>query len=224
MKDTSIVTMSTAVGKVGERQMPRVEVLDDDHAFVIPQLPVQLTVADVERHDAHGAALQQHVGEAARRCADVQALASADLDVKRIERMRELEAAATGIRVIRRQERDGRLIVDRSAGLGGGSIVDGDLSGQDQCARTFARRSESAFDDELIQTDARHHRLRTAGSTPRTLERLESGSWRLQFQFDRLTIHLPIAIRRSSSMPADRRDASARSRHSAAMRRDVSRP
>ena len=136
--------------------MTRVEVLDDDHAFVIPQLPVQLTVTDVERHDPHGAALQQHVGKAARRCADVEAFAPTDFDVKCIERVRELEAAAAGIRVIRRHECDGGLIVDRGACLGRRLIVHGDLSGQYQRARTLARRSESAFDDELVQTDARH--------------------------------------------------------------------
>ena len=138
--------------------MPRVEVLDDDDASVVSQLPVQLTVADVERNDANSTALQQDVSEATRRCADVQALAPSDLDVKGVERVRELQAAAPGIGVIRRQESDCRLIVDRGAGLGGGSIVDGDLPGEDQCARTFARRRESAFDDELIETDARHQR------------------------------------------------------------------
>src|SRR5262245_5024694 len=49
------------------------------------------------------------------------------------------------------------------------------------------------------------------------------GGWELA-QLLRLTIHLPIARSRSSSMPASRNALSARSRQSAAMRRDVSRP
>ena len=80
MKDTSIVTRSTGAGEVAERQVARVEALDDDDARVVAELPVQLAVADVERDDARGAALQQHVGEAAGGCADVEALASANLD------------------------------------------------------------------------------------------------------------------------------------------------
>ena len=37
--------------------MARIEALDDDHACVVSQLPVQLPVADVERHDSGSAAL-----------------------------------------------------------------------------------------------------------------------------------------------------------------------
>jgi hypothetical protein len=130
--------------------MPRVEVLDDDHAFVIPQLPVELTVADVERHDANGAALQQRIGETTRRCADVQALAPTDLDVKRIEGVRELEAAATGIRVVWCDERDHSLVVDGGAGFRRRAIVNRDLTRKDERACPFARRRKSAFDDELV--------------------------------------------------------------------------
>ena len=53
-----------------------------DDPRVVAQPPVELPVADVERDDAHGAALQQHVGEAAGRGADVQALAALDGDLK----------------------------------------------------------------------------------------------------------------------------------------------
>ena len=58
--------------QIGERQVARVEVLDDDDARIVAQRPVDLAVADVERHDARRAALQQDVGEAAGRRADVE--------------------------------------------------------------------------------------------------------------------------------------------------------
>ena len=92
--------------EVGERQMARVEVLDDDDARVVAQPPVELPVADVERDDARRAALQQHVGEAAGRGADVERLAPRTAMLKCVERVRELEAAAADVRMVRRDERD----------------------------------------------------------------------------------------------------------------------
>ena len=53
MNDTSMVTMSTrSRGRSASVRVPRVEVLDDDDARVVAQLPVELAVADVERDDA----------------------------------------------------------------------------------------------------------------------------------------------------------------------------
>ena len=113
-----------------------------------------------------------------------------------------------------------RLIVDGGARLGGGTIVDGHLPGEDQRTRPLARRRQATFDDELIETDAGH-----GGSGLIELSALGSGyAARHCSQFDRFTIHLPIASSRSSSMAAAPSAASARSRHSAAMRRDASRP
>jgi hypothetical protein len=118
--------------------MPGVEVLDHDDAFVVPQLPVQLTMADVERDHSNGTALKKDVGEAARRGADVQALATANVDVERIEGVGELESASTRIWMIRSDEADRRLIVHRGTCFRRGAIVDRDLSCQDERARTFA--------------------------------------------------------------------------------------
>ena len=103
-----MVTRSTGPGRSAGVRVARVEVLDDDDARVVAQLPVQLAVADVERDHACGAALQQHVGEAAGRCADVEALAPANLDLKGVECVRELQSAAADIGVIGRDERHGR--------------------------------------------------------------------------------------------------------------------
>ena len=100
-----MVTMSTGPGQIGRRQVPGVEVLDDDHARVVAQRPVDLPVADVERDDARGAALQQHVGEAAGRGADVERLAPVDGDAEGVERVRELEPAAADVRMIGREQR-----------------------------------------------------------------------------------------------------------------------
>ena len=55
---------------------------------------MKLAVADIERDHARGAALQQHVGEAAGRCADVERVAPPDVEPELVEGVRELFAAA----------------------------------------------------------------------------------------------------------------------------------
>ena len=51
---------------------------------------MELPVADVDRDHARRAGLQQAVGEAARRRADVGAVASGDVDPERVERVLQL--------------------------------------------------------------------------------------------------------------------------------------
>ena len=63
-------------------------------AIVGAQALVQLPVADVERDHVRGAVLQQAVGEAAGRGADVEAVEARDGDGERFERVLELLAAA----------------------------------------------------------------------------------------------------------------------------------
>ena len=75
MNDTSMVTMPgrpAEAGDVGGGEVARVHALDHGDARVGAQLPVQLAVADVEGDHAPRAAVQQHVGEAAGRGADVE--------------------------------------------------------------------------------------------------------------------------------------------------------
>ncbi len=69
-----MVTRSTVPGSIVERQVARVEVLEDHDARIVAQSPIELAVADVERDHARRPALQQHVGEAAGRGADVERL------------------------------------------------------------------------------------------------------------------------------------------------------
>jgi hypothetical protein len=63
-------------------------------ARVLPDLPRELPVPDVERDDARRAALQQAVGEAAGRSADVEADFARRFDLKVVERRRELRKAS----------------------------------------------------------------------------------------------------------------------------------
>jgi hypothetical protein len=142
--------------EIGRSEVARIEALDDDDACVVSQLPVQLTMANVERYHSGSAALKQYIGEAAGRGADVEALPSRQIDAERLERVRQLETASARVRMIGREERDCRLIVDCGARLRRRAIVDGNLSGQDERARPLARGRQPAFDDELIQANAGH--------------------------------------------------------------------
>ena len=61
------------IRQLARLELARVAPLDHRDARVLPQPPAQLAVSYVQRGDAGGAALQQAVGESARRGADVQA-------------------------------------------------------------------------------------------------------------------------------------------------------
>jgi len=127
--------------------------LDDNDARIVAQCPVDLPVTDVERDDPCGAPLEKHVGEAARGRADVERLTAFDVDVERIEGVRQLHAAAADIRVIGRDESEVGGGIDLRAGFRFGLPVDNDLSRQDQRSRTLSRRRKASFNDELIQTN-----------------------------------------------------------------------
>src|ERR1044072_9678681 len=82
----------------------------------------------VERVDARGAALEQAVGEAPRRSADVEADGVRDVDGEAIERGRELETAA------RHEEWACGDLDRRVVGDGRTGLVD-DLTGDSYLAR-----------------------------------------------------------------------------------------
>ena len=70
-------------GQVRGLEAAGVEPLDHGHARILAQPQVDLPVGDVERGHPGGAALQQAVGEAAGRGADVEAVAPGDVDAER---------------------------------------------------------------------------------------------------------------------------------------------
>ena len=133
--------------------MTRVEVLDDDDARIVAELPVDLAVPDVEGDDPDSAALQQDVGEAARGRADIERLASVDRNTEGVQRVGELDPAAAHVGMIGRDDGDSRRWLDLGAGLCVRLPVDTDLAGEDQRACPFTGWREAPFDDELIQSN-----------------------------------------------------------------------
>ena len=121
MNETSQATSSRRERQLG--QLAGVHALEHGHARVVAQPRVQLAVADVERDHARGAALEQDVGEPARRGADVEAVEPGRVDAERVERVRELLAAARDVprRRARRRARPPRRPARRpSSGRGRG--------------------------------------------------------------------------------------------------------
>ena len=60
-----------------------VRALDDHHAGIVAQTPVELAVTDVEGHHARRASLQQHVGETAGGRADIERLPAVQREWRR---------------------------------------------------------------------------------------------------------------------------------------------
>ena len=112
---------------------------------------MQLPVADVERDHAGGAALEEHVGEAAGGGADVEAVAPRRVDPERVERVRELLAAARD---------EPRSPLDRELGrlvhLLAGLRVPGDEAGEDERLRLRAALREPPLDEQDVQALLRH--------------------------------------------------------------------
>src|SRR5439155_6052434 len=169
-----------------------VDALDDFHARVVAQFPIQLAVADVEGDDAGRAALKQDVGKPAGRGADVERAFAERIDVEDVERARELDAAAADIWMVRDLERDGRVGGDAGARLRDHLAVDANLTGHDERLRALAGGSEPAFDERDVEPYLfrRHDR--------------------------RFTTHSAIGTSHPLSSAAARSVSRARSRHSAA--------
>ena len=111
-------------------------------------------MSDIERDDSSGAPPEQHVSEAAGRRAHVQRLTVPDVDAEDVERVRQLDAAATDVGVIGCEQRHFRIGGHRRAGLRLRLAVDPDLPGEDQRSGALARRREASIDQQQVKTDA----------------------------------------------------------------------
>ena len=111
---------------------------------------------DVEGDDLPRAPLQEHVREPPGRRADVERHGACDIDAERLERVRELQAPASDIRVMRHAQRDLGFVGDAGPRLGCRLAVDADLPGQNQRTRPLPRRHEAAADEKDVETVVGH--------------------------------------------------------------------
>src|ERR1700693_2896083 len=107
---------------------------------------MELGVTNVERNHARGDALQEHIGEPARRGSDIETVAPRNLDPERVESVRELLAAP---RDVWRRPLDDK--VDRILDLFPGLRVTGDETGNDVRLRRRAAVGEPALGEHHVQ-------------------------------------------------------------------------
>ena len=113
---------------------------------------MELAVADVERDHARRAALQQHVGEPARRGADVEAVEPGRIDAERVERVRELRA-----RPARRTAAAARpRAAPSSSTCSPGFAWPGHEAGHHERLRLGAALGEAALDEQDVEPLPRH--------------------------------------------------------------------
>ena len=149
MNETSQVISAGANGSsVSVRAL---RALEHRHARVAAEPRVQLAVADVERDHARSAALEQHVGEPARRGADVEAVETLRVDAERVERVRELDARARDVRR-RPLDLERRLVVDLLPRL----RMAGHEPRHHEGLRLRAALGEAALDEQDVESLASH--------------------------------------------------------------------
>ena len=99
MNDTSMVARSIGSGQGRRGQVAGVRPLHRDDAGVGAERFGELSAAHVESVDPARAALQQDVGEAAGRGADIERDEPGRVDPEGVERRRQLVAAAADVRL-----------------------------------------------------------------------------------------------------------------------------
>src|SRR5690348_8162777 len=130
--------------------MPGVEPFVDDDPRVLPQLPGELAVTDIDGVDALGTTGQQHVGEAAGRSPDIKRDLVVDRDVEMIERVYELDPAAGNPRMVASLERQRRIRGEALAGLIYPAPGAADEPGEDQRLGLGAAFNKTLVKEELI--------------------------------------------------------------------------
>ena len=163
MKETSTVASAGTNGRSAGVELAGVEPLDHGHARVLAQAHVDLAVGDVDGGHPRGAALQQAVGEAAGRGADVEAVAPFDVDAERVERVFELDAAA-------RDEARPRVDDQRRLGLDQlarpqrdrAVLADPNLAGPHRARRGRARGEQAPLGQNRVYPGLLHRRNGTA--------------------------------------------------------------
>ena len=152
--------------------MAGVDALEHGDALVGAQPGMELPVADVERDHPSGAALQEAVGEATRRGAEVEAVPPRGIDLERVERVRELLAAA-GDEPRRALDVELGVVGDLRAGLREARHE----PGEHERLRLRAALGETALDEQDVEplAHAGHSRCRVE----RRISSRCTGHWHL---------------------------------------------
>ena len=150
IKLTSHTARSTGSPIRSQGQMAGVDSLVHDHARIVAQLPVELSMADIEGVHAGGSVLQQAIGEAAGGCAEVQADLAGRIDFEMLQRGLQLEAApANESRA--REDFDAAGCGHALAGLLRFAVIDQNLAGHDEGLRFFPGIGQTAVQEQEVE-------------------------------------------------------------------------
>lgn len=104
----------------------------------------ELAVTHVDGDDVGGASLEETVGEAPGRSAEIEASQGADVDAEVVERAGELDAPSRDVRVIGRAEVDDRVVRDERARLVDPLPGHADVAREHQRLGARSRRGEAS--------------------------------------------------------------------------------
>src|SRR5208283_373561 len=141
------------LGEMRGFEPARVELLVRRHARVLRDARMELPGADVDRDDMARAALEQRVGEAARRGAEIEAIAILNVDAEMREREDELHAAARDERMWAFRD-DFGFLRDFLRGLRDRDSIGANESRFDRRAGLGATFEEAALSEQRVR--ARH--------------------------------------------------------------------
>ena len=107
-------------------------------------------MSDIDGVNPSRTTRQQHLGEAARRGANIERDMVPDLDREMIERVGELDPATRDPGMIALLERERHVGAELVAGLVDAPLSAADQAGQDQCLRLCPALRQALLDEELI--------------------------------------------------------------------------
>ena len=152
MKLTS-ETMKSGIrpAKIGDGQIAGVQALDHRYTRVAANIGMDLAMADIDRRDMGSAALEQDLGEAAGRGADVERFTAGGIEAEMIEPANQLERGARYVAL--RRIIDGNQALRRNvlAGLAGNDAVDCHRATLDRVAGTRAAGKQTALDEQVVE-------------------------------------------------------------------------
>ena len=140
MNETSMVTTSTTMRHMATRQCSRADALANDHARIIPQPPVELTVANIKCNHARSATLQLNASvNPPVEARDIERPPCGHVDAERLKRMGQLDTPTSDVRVIGGNQLHPGLSGHSSARFRDHAAIHFDLASQNQSLGALAR-------------------------------------------------------------------------------------
>lgn len=132
--------------------MAGVGALQQQQVRILPQRCRQLAVTAIDTDDLRRAALQHTVGESAGGGADVKTNSSCEIDLPMVERGCEFQSAAADVGKGFSLKLNVLVWIDEKAGFGNDGSVDGNVTGGDSLLSAGTGWSESALEEQFIET------------------------------------------------------------------------